>query len=153
LSINFLVVAMGLYYLIYQSRAVVPFTDDELAMLLQQARTHNRQVHVTGLLLHTSDGRFLQILEGDEADVRQLYHENILADPRHYQCLVLGEGSCAERSFADWNMGFRLASAADLHDLLQSSSLNPPRPQGPRPTIRPELMERLLDFVEIKAAY
>lgn len=144
---------MGFYYLIYQSRAIAPFTDVELTALLQQARTHNRQVHITGLLLHASEGRFLQILEGEEADVRQLYYEHILSDPRHYQCQVLGEGSCAERSFADWNMGFRLASAADLQDLLQSSSLNSPTRPGPKLTIRPELMVRLLDFVGTRAAY
>ncbi len=144
---------MDLYHLIYQSRAVTPFTDAELAALLLCCRTNNRQLHVTGLLLHAPDGRFLQILEGEEADVRQLYYEHILSDPRHYQCQVLGEGSCAERSFADWSMGFRLASAADLHDLLQRGSLNSPTRHGPKPTIRPELMERLLEFVETKAAY
>ncbi|OGX86744.1 hypothetical protein BEN47_12210 [Hymenobacter lapidarius] len=143
---------MGLYHLIYQSRAVVSFSDAELAALLQQARTHNRKIHVTGLLLHSSDDRFLQILEGEDADVRQLYYQHILSDPRHCQCQVLGEGGCAERSFADWSMGFRLASAADLHELLQSGALNPPTRHGPKPTIRPELMERLLDFVETKTA-
>ena len=144
---------MGLYHLIYQSQAITPFTDAELAVLLQRVRTYNRQVHVTGLLLHAPDGRFLQILEGEEADVRQLYYKFILADPRHYQCLVLGEGSCAERSFADWNMGFRVAQADDLHNLLHHGSLNPPTRHGPKPTIRPELMERLLELVEPKAAY
>ena len=139
---------MGLYHLIYQSQATAPFTDAELEALLVWSRTHNRQVHLTGLLLHTPEGRFLQILEGEDADVRQLYYQNILADPRHYQCRVLGEGSCAERSFADWSMGFRVAQAADLHTLLQSGSLNAPTRLGPRPTIRPELLALLLDFVE-----
>ncbi|WP_167852030.1 hypothetical protein [Hymenobacter elongatus] len=50
-------------------------------------------------------------------------------------------------------MGFQLASAADLHDLLQRGSLNAPTRHGPKPTIRRELMERLLEFVETKAAY
>ncbi|TGE17390.1 BLUF domain-containing protein [Hymenobacter elongatus] len=70
---------MGLYHLIDQSRAVMPFTDTELAALLLWSRTHNRQVHVTGLLLHAPDVRFLQILEGEDADVRQLYYEHILS--------------------------------------------------------------------------
>ena len=152
LSFNFLVVAMGLYHLVYQSRAVVPFSDAELAALLNWSRTYNRQVHVTGLLLHSPDGRFLQILEGEDADVRQLYYGHILPDPRHYQCQVLGEGSCAERSFADWSMGFQLASAADLRDLLRNDALNSPTCHGPKPTIRPELMKLLLEFVETQAA-
>ena len=142
---------MGLYHLIYQSRALVPFAAPELAVLLDRARAWNRQIHVTGLLLHSPDGRFLQILEGEDADVRQLYYQHILSDPRHYQCQVLGEGSCAERSFADWSMGFQVATPEDLHALLQIGSLNPPTRHGPRPTIRPELLELLLEFVEAKA--
>ena len=142
---------MSLYHLVYESQALVPFEAAELTALLQQARAHNQQVHITGLLLHTPEGRFFQILEGEDADVRQLYYEHIQADPRHYQCRVLGEGSCAERSFADWSMGSRIARAADLHALLQTSSLNAPTRLGPRPTIRPELLELLLNFVEVEA--
>ena len=143
---------MGLYHLIYQSRALVPFAAPELAVLLEHARTHNRQVHITGLLLHSPDGRFLQILEGEDAAVRELYYQHILSDPRHYQCQVLGEGSCAERSFADWNMGCQVAQPEDLHALLQSGTLNTPTRHGPRPTIRPKLLELLLEFVEAKTA-
>ena len=138
---------MGLYHLIYQSQASTPFTDAELMALLLWSRTYNRQMHITGLLLHTPEGRFLQILEGEDADVRQLYYQHILADPRHCQCQVLGEDNCAERSFADWSMGFRVAQAADLHPLLQTGALNALTRLGPRPTIRPELLALLLEFV------
>ena len=140
---------MGLYHLIYQSRAVAPFTDAALAALLLWSRTYNRQVHVTGLLLHSPDGRFLQILEGEDADVRQLYYEHILSDPRHHHCRVLGEGSCAERSFADWSMGCRVAEKEELHALLANGALNAPTRHGPKPTIRPELLELLLEFVAV----
>ena len=138
---------MGLYHLIYQSRALASFTDAELAALLLRWRDHNRQVHVTGLLLHSSDGRFLQILEGEDADVRQLYYQLILSDPRHHKCQVLGEGNCDERSFADWNMGFLIAQEEQLHALLENDSLNAPTRLGPKPTIRPELLKLLLEFV------
>jgi hypothetical protein len=49
-------------------------------------------------------------------------------------------------------MGFRLASAANLHDLLRNGTLNAPTRHGPKPTIRPELMELLLEFVETNDA-
>ena len=143
---------MGLYHLIYASQARVPFAVPELTALLHQSRAYNRQVHITGLLLHSPDGRFLQIMEGEDADVRQLYYQRILSDPRHYQCQVLGEGSCAERSFADWSMGCRIAQPDDLYALLQNNSLNAPPRHGSRPGIRPELLELLLDFVETKTA-
>jgi len=140
---------MSIYHLVYQSQALVPFEAAELTALLHQSRAHNQQAHITGLLLHTPEGRFLQILEGEDADVRQLYYQNIIADPRHYQCRVLGEGSCAERSFADWSMGLRIAQASDLHTLLQTGSLNAPTRLGPCPTTRSELLELLLEFVGV----
>ena len=142
---------MSLYHLVYESQALVPFEPAELTALLKKSRAYNQQAHITGLLLHTPEGRFFQILEGEDADVRQLYYQHILSDPRHYKCRVLGEGNCAERSFADWNMGFRVAQAHDLRTLLQTSSLNAPTHLGPRPTIRPELLELLLNFVEMEA--
>ena len=142
---------MSLYHLVYESQALVPFEPAELTALLHQSRAQNRQVHVTGLLLHAPDGRFFQILEGEDADVRQLYYQHILSDPRHHQCRVLGEGSCAERSFADWNMGCRVAQAEDLHALLQNGSLNVPTRHGPKPTSRPELLEQLLNFIGMEA--
>ena len=147
--VQFLAVAMGLYHLIYQSQALVPFTDAELTAVLHQSRAYNRQVHVTGLLVHAPDGRFLQILEGEDTDVRQLYYQHILSDPRHHHCQVLSEGSCAERSFADWNMGFRVAQKEELHALLQHGALSAPTRHGPEPTVRPKLMELLLDFVAV----
>ena len=140
---------MSLYHLVYQSQALAPFTDAELAALLLRWRDHNRLMHVTGLLLHSPDGRFLQILEGEDADVRQLYYQHILSDPRHHQCRVLGEGSCAERSFADWSMGFRIAQEKELRALLENDSLNAPTRHGPKPTIRPELLKLLLEFVAV----
>lgn len=140
---------MSLYHLVYESQAHAPFETAELTTLMQQSRAHNRQVHVTGLLLHTPEGRFLQILEGEKGDVRQLYYQNIQFDHRHYRCQVLGEGGCAARSFADWNMGIRVAQADDLHTLLQTSSRNSPTRYGPKPTVRPELVKLLLDFVAV----
>lgn len=138
---------MGFYHLIYQSRAQAPFDTPALTALLLQARVFNRQHHLSGLLLHTPDGRFLQILEGDEAAVRALYYDRIVHDPRHRRCRVLGEGPCAERSFADWNMGFRVADARELRALLVTAPPGAPALFAPLPRLRPELLQLLLDFV------
>ena len=116
---------MGLYQLIYHSQALRPFETAALASLLHQARGFNQKHYLSGLLLHTPDGQFLQILEGEEAAVRALYYDHIVADPRHHCCRLLGAGACAERSFADWNMGFRGATALELHALLAAPSPGP----------------------------
>jgi hypothetical protein len=86
------------------SRAVVNPTD--LAAILRVARSNNARRNVTGLLL-ASGQRFLQLLEGDEADVMATM-ALIRADRRHYAIAELASGPIDARSFATWAMGFRL---------------------------------------------
>ena len=63
---------MGLYQLIYQSQSLVPFEKEEIVTLLARCRAYNTTHNITGLLLYTLDGRFLQVLEGEESIVRSL---------------------------------------------------------------------------------
>jgi hypothetical protein len=138
---------MGLYHLIYHSQAHQPLDTPALTALLHQSRTYNIEHQLTGLLLHAPDGRFLQILEGEEAAVRALYYDHIVADPRHRRCRLLGAGACAERSFADWHMGFRVASAPELLALLAAGPPSKLVLFAPHPRLRPELLALLLGFV------
>ena len=138
---------MGLYHLLYQSQALTPFDTPALTALLYKCRAFNRAHYLSGLLLHTPDGRFLQILEGEEAVVNALYYDRIAVDPRHHSCRVLGAGACAERSFADWNMGFRVANTEELYALLANDTLTEPVLPASQPHFRPELLQLLLDFV------
>ena len=90
---------------VYASTATVPFTEDDLAVLLAKSRRRNREVGVTGLLVHAA-GQFMQVLEGPEERVRPLL-ARIAADPRHTGVWVLAEERPGQRRFADWAMGFR----------------------------------------------
>lgn len=137
---------MTLYQLVYQSQSLVPFEKPELLVLLQRARAFNQRHHITGLLLYTPDGRFLQVLEGAKEDVRHLYYERILADPRHFNCQVFGEGPCPARLFADWSMAFRPAQAHDLRLLLGCVPPDNPALLVPRPHTRAELVVLLQKF-------
>ncbi|WP_051719057.1 BLUF domain-containing protein [Hymenobacter sp. IS2118] len=138
---------MALHHLIYQSQAMVPFEQPELAALLQRSRNFNRIHHITGLLLYTPDGRFMQVLEGEQAVVRNLYFNRIVADPRHYNCRVIANGPGLQRCFTDWTMDFRSATALDLRHLLGNVPPDIPGLQVPRPRTCPELLELLLEFV------
>ena len=138
---------MGLYHLLYQSQALTPFDTPALTALLYKCRAFNRAHYLSGLLLHTPDGRFLQILEGEEAVVNALYYDRIAVDPRHHSCRVLGAGGCAERSFADWNMGFRVANAEEVYALLATDTPTELVLPASQPHFRPELLQLLLDFV------
>ncbi len=137
---------MDLYHLIYQSQAMGEFGAPELAALLQRGRAHNQAHNISGVLLHTSDGRFLQVLEGPQTAVRHLYYHVILSDTRHFHCQVLGEGRIAQRSFAGWTMGCRVARPADLCALLGAA---PADGLGltHRPYARPQMLALLEAFV------
>ena len=137
---------MSLYQILYQSQSLVPFEPLELAALLHHSRTNNEQHAISGILLYTPDGRFLQVLEGEAETVRRLYHQRIVADPRHYNCRVLSEGPCQHRSFPNWPMGFRHAHAHHLRTLLGCTQPNNQSLLVPRPHTRPELLALLLEF-------
>ena len=138
---------MDLYHLIYQSQAPAPFGPGELEALLHRGRTHNRQHNITGLLLHTPDGRFLQVLEGPKTAVRYLYYHVILSDTRHFHCQVITEGLCFRRSFSDWTMGCRVAKSEDLQQLLGEAPDTLSLGLATRPYPRPQLLTLLQNFV------
>lgn len=103
---------MPLHHLIYQSTATQPFSDDDLRSLLAEARKHNTTHDVSGILLY-HDGQFLQVLEGTEGMLRQLY-EKIRRDPRHTHVVKLADAPLVQRNFGTWSMAFRPVLAADF---------------------------------------
>ena len=104
-----------IYFHIYSSVAVKPFTPDELVDLLSKAQAKNWQVGLTGLLLHR-DGKFMQLIEGSEKAVR-LILAKIATDPRHKSITTLLEGFIDERQFSEWSMGFRDLNSPEVRAL------------------------------------
>lgn len=100
-----------LYSLVYTSSAAQPVSDDDLRELLASSRRENERAGITGLLLYRG-GRYVQFLEGREADVRELY-ERIAGDPRHDRVRVVVDGHPQRRSFQDWSMGYEPLRAAE----------------------------------------
>ena len=103
-------VSPPLYRLVYESHAASPLRQADLNTLLHGARLHNQATQFSGVLLY-ADGRFLQVLEGPEPALSDLY-ARIQADPRHQQVRTLAYGPVAARAFSDWHMGFVAAEAA-----------------------------------------
>ena len=104
-----------LFSLSYVSTQCRPFPADELQLLLLKARSFNDAKGITGLLLHREDS-FFQILEGDEAAVRELF-ASICEDPRHERVEVVAEGAITSRDFNDWQMAFIELDGQDLSAL------------------------------------
>lgn len=119
-----------MYALLYRSRARAGLLASGLNDIIETARARNRQLDVTGLLLHgrmealpSVPGEFVQWIEGPEDSVEPLF-ALIEADPRHTDVEVLARGPSASlrssgrlsivgaegRLFPSWSMGLvRLA--------------------------------------------
>lgn len=93
-----------MFQLLYVSTATHPLDDTELLVLLKAARKKNTPLNIHGMLLY-KEGKFMQILEGEEAVVRKLYAE-ISRDTRHRNLTVIFERQCTQTVFNDWSMGF-----------------------------------------------
>ena len=121
-----------MHAILYRSLARPGLLADDLNAIIATAQERNRQLGVTGLLLHgrletipSAPGEFVQWVEGPEEEVENLF-ALIETDERHRDVEVLGRGSIAEltdashtsvqvdlaagRLFPMWSMGLvRLA--------------------------------------------
>lgn len=91
-------------HIAYVSSAVTEFTKPQLRELLQRSQEKNRRLEITGLLVY-GGGNFMQVVEGPEENVRELY-QVVCQDPRHKDLYTLFEEPLEQREFPDWSMAF-----------------------------------------------
>lgn len=121
---------MGLHLITYISDFALPASEADLTLrkIVQTAQRENPRRQITGVLFFIN-GKFLQIIEGEEAHLRQLMR-NIEADPRHGHVEYLIDCPVDKRGFQQWNMdSFNLDaeskfSALTLRDLTESFKKN-----------------------------
>ncbi len=128
------------YRLIYSSEAAPGLAPPELETMLAESRIRNSAHGITGVLIFV-DGAFLQILEGEKADVLDLM-ERIEKDPRHSGIKVFYEQEVDTRAFASWSMAYlsprredvakwaELEGATTIGDVLASLGSSPGRLPG-----------------------
>lgn len=92
-------------HLIYVSTATREMSDEDLLLLLEQSRSRNQKQHITGMLLFLNL-TFIQVLEGAEKDVDEIY-EDIVKDDRNTGNIIIERAEIRERTFPDWTMGFK----------------------------------------------
>jgi len=123
-----------MHHILYLSWSVAPFTTTQLQELLTLARRRNTELAITGILFYGNE-RFMQLLEGEEEEVRALY-ELIRRDPRHQHIIAYADKPVAQRAFAEWAMAFQPNSPQQATELagylgptnvdLNLASLSPP---------------------------
>ena len=95
---------MALYELIYVSTATGDMSPAELTTLLDEVRQKNARRHITGLLVYHHH-EFMQLLEGEQAEIFSLY-QKVAADQRHRQVTLMWSGAIEARAFGSWDMAF-----------------------------------------------
>ncbi len=90
--------------LIYVSSSKGLFNETDLVELLRSARIANKKHEITGMLLY-HEGNIMQVLEGNEKDVNQLF-SNILKDARHHGVIKMICEPILKRDFSDWRMSY-----------------------------------------------
>lgn len=121
-----------MFHIVYVSSATRPFTEADAEEVLQDARAFNAEQGVTGLLVNTTAGGFLQVLEG-EADAVEAAFRRAAASSRHEAVLRTPALAVPERVFPTWSMGFERALPGQLvehvlqplvdHQLMGSSQV------------------------------
>lgn len=115
----------GLYQLLYESQTTPPLPKlAQLRDILHHSRCYNAKHRITGLLL-CSEGHYVQLLEGAETDVRELFAA-IKQDRRHKQVQLILQGVAQKRSFPQWSMGFGQVPAAALTQLVRAVQAGKP---------------------------
>ncbi|WP_179415391.1 BLUF domain-containing protein [Mucilaginibacter sp. E4BP6] len=104
-----------MYYLIYLSAGVNWFSEKELTDILEVSNINNSRNDITGLLLY-SEGNFIQLLEGEEQNVRNTF-DRISKDQRHKGITKIASGSIKQRNFPEWTMGFKSINSGELKEL------------------------------------
>ncbi|MEE3119148.1 MAG: BLUF domain-containing protein, partial [Pseudomonadota bacterium] len=81
----------------FQSKPVEKGVEPHVARILLTSRRNNAQRHVTGGLYY-GNNRFFQYLEGDEAEVMELF-QKIREDDRHTNIVILIEEPLQQTTF------------------------------------------------------
>lgn len=100
---------MALRRIIYTSQALEPFSKRDFLDMLHESRAYNSIDNISGVLMY-GNGTFIQIIEGEQENVNDLF-TRILRDSRHKEVKLILDSFVDSRYFSNWAMG-----SADFDD-------------------------------------
>jgi hypothetical protein len=93
-----------MYQLIFVSSASTDLTQVQFMDLALRARARNMELGITGVLAYKNRS-FMQVIEGDEDRVKQLF-ASIEKDPRHTLISIVSEVEINSREYGGWAATF-----------------------------------------------
>lgn len=112
-----------LIHLIYVSSSKELIEEDELLKLLKSFRANNKIHNITGVLLY-NDGNIMQLMEGSERDILQLF-ENIQSDRRHTGIIQMVREEISCRDFTKWSMSYQNLTGINVEGFSDFMSFGP----------------------------
>ncbi len=110
------------YYLLYIGISRKTFKKEDFDELLYQARSRNKFLGITGKLFHC-EGTFIQLLEGKEEAVNEVY-QSICDDERLIAVKTVITGKATERYYKDWSMAFSDVSLEEINEMEKCTHLD-----------------------------
>lgn len=101
-----------IFHLVYRSYAREDLDHYSIVELINKAQTMNTKLGLTGLLMYRQN-TFIQLLEGEEQVVRELY-EKISKDRRHTDVKILIESKSSMRIVPQWSMNYVESVSEDV---------------------------------------
>jgi acylphosphatase len=111
------------YCLTYFSSAVSTTTEHIIVEIVNFSREKNARLNITGVLLYIN-GRIVQVLEGPQEEVENLY-ESIRADPRHTDVRTVINQPINTRSFDKWYMGYETLTTQQYEEVRDIIPVDP----------------------------
>jgi hypothetical protein len=112
-----------MYQILYKSECRIPEEnlEKEIKSILAAAAVNNTRDGITGLFL-LIENRFLQLMEGEEADVKKCM-ERIKNDTRHSELTILMQRPIPRRLFPKWSMHFSRLNGSQALEKLGASKM------------------------------
>ena len=106
------------YTLCYVSSCNDDLSARDLEQLFHVNKRNNIELNISGILVY-NNGNFLQILEGDEQKIINLF-KKIRVDKRHSHIIELISSHKSERIFDDYEIGFILVNDSKKRNQLRN---------------------------------
>ena len=100
-----------MYSILYKSIGNPDFDSARIFKMLLKAKKYNREKKISGCIIFFN-GTFLQLLEGDEEEVKALF-DRIKSDERHHDVEIIIQKTGIGRLWEDWSMAFYDLSGSD----------------------------------------
>ncbi len=135
----------SVFRLVYRSRTTMERENRpaEIEEIFEASRRKNGDLGLSGALLVWQD-TFVQVLEGEEATVRDVY-ATIADDPRHEDVVTLDAAVVSARVFGRWSMAH--VSDEEGADLPAARGGEAPEAPHATPRLEDRRQEMLLDLM------